>query len=301
MKFTNNRRQQGFTLIEMLVVMGIIALLGALGVMVFSAFQSDGPEQGAQSLQGWLSIAKQRALRDNGPRGIRLELERVQSSTNPPQDFVFCRKLTYIETPPDFTGGVVQTGTDPNSGSGFAQFSKDLSGGLGNATQLWPVQVGDFFLVATDAPRRITAMIDANTVQLDAPPPMHTPTSDYRIIRHARPVRGEETLSMPEACVIDIGTFDLNSNAFSSFRSLVSLHDLDHVDILFNPSGEVISQANRGKVILWVRNPDEGLNAREQTLITVYTRTGQIAAHEVDTSGFGDPYSFTRDFNASGQ
>src|SRR5437868_2093965 len=66
-------RRHGFTLVELLVVMGLLLVLAALAVMIIPSISNDQrATQGATQLQQWLEIAKQRAMRDRAPRGIRL-------------------------------------------------------------------------------------------------------------------------------------------------------------------------------------------------------------------------------------
>src|SRR5262249_59426198 len=61
--------------------------------------------RGADQVQGWLFIAKQRALRDGAPRGIRL----IRDTDNPN----WVKELMYIERPLDLTFG------GPNPGQLF--------------------------------------------------------------------------------------------------------------------------------------------------------------------------------------
>src|SRR5262245_31535198 len=63
----------GFTLIELVVVMTLILALAAITVAFLPKVQeSQRASTGADHLQGALLIAKQRALRDQAPRGLRL-------------------------------------------------------------------------------------------------------------------------------------------------------------------------------------------------------------------------------------
>ena len=62
-----------YTLIEIIVVMAIIAGLAALAVLVFPRLQdSQRVSKGTDIVQGKLFVAKQTALRDQLPRGVRL-------------------------------------------------------------------------------------------------------------------------------------------------------------------------------------------------------------------------------------
>jgi prepilin-type N-terminal cleavage/methylation domain-containing protein len=63
----------GFTLVELLVVMSLIALLATIAIAFFPNAASAAREaRAAQTLQQWLNVAKQRAMRDQAPRGLRL-------------------------------------------------------------------------------------------------------------------------------------------------------------------------------------------------------------------------------------
>src|SRR5438132_1250619 len=63
----------GFTLVELLVVMSLIAVLATMAIVFFpNAATANREANAAQQLQGMLNIAKQRALRDQAPRGLRL-------------------------------------------------------------------------------------------------------------------------------------------------------------------------------------------------------------------------------------
>jgi prepilin-type N-terminal cleavage/methylation domain-containing protein len=65
--------RRGLTLIELLVVITIAVALFAITAALAPHFsERQRATRGASQLQGWLLIAKQRALRDNAPRGIRL-------------------------------------------------------------------------------------------------------------------------------------------------------------------------------------------------------------------------------------
>ncbi|MBM3997247.1 MAG: prepilin-type N-terminal cleavage/methylation domain-containing protein, partial [Planctomycetes bacterium] len=59
------RKRPGYTLIELLVVISLIAVLAALTMAFFpSAAASARESRAGMNLQGWLNVAKQRALRD---------------------------------------------------------------------------------------------------------------------------------------------------------------------------------------------------------------------------------------------
>ncbi|MSQ93101.1 MAG: prepilin-type N-terminal cleavage/methylation domain-containing protein [Gemmataceae bacterium] len=75
----------GFTLIELLVVIALIAVLAGLTIAFLPGAASSARESRAAGiLQGALNIAKQRALRDQGPRGVRITYTNASLSISPP-------------------------------------------------------------------------------------------------------------------------------------------------------------------------------------------------------------------------
>jgi prepilin-type N-terminal cleavage/methylation domain-containing protein len=90
---TFHRRRAGFTLVELLVVMFLIAVLAAITVTVARSSITDSyTTTGATDrLSGWLLIAKNRALRDKTPVGLRL----IRDPNNP----LLVREAQYVEMP----------------------------------------------------------------------------------------------------------------------------------------------------------------------------------------------------------
>ena len=81
-----------------MVVVSIITFIAALVMLIApSLVQSEPASRGAQLLQGNPFIAKQQALRDRAPYGVRL----LQDSDGQVRSFQF------IQQPGDFTGGSV--------------------------------------------------------------------------------------------------------------------------------------------------------------------------------------------------
>src|SRR5258708_6746854 len=90
------RKRPGFTLIELLVVMTIMIFLATVAVLLLPRLnEGQRAGRGADQLQGWLLIAKQRALRSGLPSGLRF----VDDPNNPTK---FMTEVLYIEQPPDF-------------------------------------------------------------------------------------------------------------------------------------------------------------------------------------------------------
>ena len=269
----------GFTLIELMVVVSIIAFLAALLVLVApSLVQSEPASRGAQLLQGNLFLAKQQALRDRAPYGVRL----LQDSDGQVRSFQF------IQQPGDFTGGSVAVAAGSPNTAAFANV--DLSGGLPDPT-LWPVQQGDYLQIQGGTLTLITG-VTASSVTTKSANPVTT-TTDYRIIRAARPVAGEDTVFLPDDVIVDM--------TLSKITADTRPNGSTYLDILFAPSGVILDPAaNSGKIILWVRDTNESsATGPDQSLIAIYTRTGLIASYQVDTSTT-NPYSYTQNPAAGG-
>jgi prepilin-type N-terminal cleavage/methylation domain-containing protein len=101
-------QRQGFTLMELLIAMTIMLFIAGI-TMAFlwsTNWQYQNATRGAEQLQGWLLIAKQRALRDGAPRGVRL----LGDPSNPQ----FVTQLQYIEQPNDYTQGFAEV-KDPST------------------------------------------------------------------------------------------------------------------------------------------------------------------------------------------
>lgn len=68
------RRSAGFTLVELLVAVAILIILAAIVVAFLpNVLEQDRPARGADRLQEVLLIARQRAVRDRAPRGVRIQ------------------------------------------------------------------------------------------------------------------------------------------------------------------------------------------------------------------------------------
>jgi prepilin-type N-terminal cleavage/methylation domain-containing protein len=279
MRLTQNRRF-AFTLVEMLVVLGIILSLAVMTVLFMPRIQEQQRvRQGADLLQGWLLMAKQRALRDRIPTGIRL-----QPSGQSPS---FVQDLQYVQKPDDYTQGGISLWR-----ANQATFvGADLHGPAGDT-----VQPGDYLLVRGEGlPSLIASVNSSTTLQvastIHAYPPQPGTTCSYRIVRQPRPLAGEQPLNLPQDVIIDM----------SQGKSLnVPQRAPNAWEILFAPSGMVIGQGTgSAPIAFWLRDVSRDPNQPgEQILIAVYPRTGQIAAHPVADAS--NPYQFLQDGRSSG-
>src|SRR6476660_8399138 len=99
------RPRPGFTLVELLIVMGLIVLLAALAVMFLPNLdRNKGVPNATTQLEGWIRIARNEALRDAAPRGVRL----IQDPNDPTR----VNAIQYIEQPDPIAprGTVTQNG-----------------------------------------------------------------------------------------------------------------------------------------------------------------------------------------------
>lgn len=306
------RGRPGFTLIELLVVIGIIAILASMLLLVNLRV---GPEQrtaqGASQLQGWLLIAKQRAYRDRVPRGVRL----IQDSDG------YIRSLVYVEQPDDFTAGHPNTTPMTSNGSPVNQVGFTLPAGV---NFLESCNNDDYLVLGNARDPTSLYRITGRTGPTDNPPNTLTvypnlqadvySTFPYRIIRRPRDVEGEEVMKLPVDVVVDPNPFGPLAASYAPNQPPRPPLPWPYLTIVFLPGGGVMQEPlpsgatappgyvyPTGKYILYVRDPTLGSPYEgEPTLITVYTRTGAIAAHPVNQSDINQPWLFTQDGQSSG-
>jgi hypothetical protein len=303
------------------------------------------PSRGAMQLQSWLNLAKQRALRDQRPRGIRMPS--ILGTTVGSDWYAYITELQVIELPEVFTGGQLWVPDPRLSAAGLP-----VPSNLYQFVLLEGVEVGDptnppfelydvidpglDFGEEKDRVRRIVRItwLSATSCALmldrelravpdpNRPPPPPAPTASYRILRKNRPMPGEPVLTLPKEVGIDISRSsmtDANGNPlwYRFFPPTGNTGGNLPFDILFDPSGRVIGTESTlgSRICLWVRDVSSNFTGTQlpdgdNSLITIYTRTGQIAAHPVDPTGLvpnsasnpnsWNPFRFTQDARSSG-
>jgi prepilin-type N-terminal cleavage/methylation domain-containing protein len=238
------RIRKGFTLIELLVVIAIIGILAALAVAFLPGFGALAKEaRGAQMWQSTLQIARQRAMRDRVPTGARLFIKELNDFTLPPPFHYVGTKAQYIQTPDDFTGGILGTWhPDPTVQNDFDYvFIKniDVTEGFG-LPELYAVQAGDYLEIGDSGlMHQVLAFGGQNgppqplppTPWLLPPSPSYLPsvsiyggplgsasflklntkvsfkidgTTTYRAHRMPRLLAGEEPIEFPNQIVVDL-------------------------------------------------------------------------------------------------
>ncbi len=284
-----------FTLVELIVVIGIVAALAALIVLIFPRLQdSQRVAKGADVLQGQLFLAKQMALRDQTPRGVRL----IQGP-NAGQ----YTSLQLIEQPLPYSVGQATGYANPSNfiPSGYdVKFStsQNPAPSFGNNT----VQVGDYL--------DLSAALDSYTTG-SYPHAMHVITAvnfsaatsewvltiatqpssslfgasnatmlnqpwNYRVVRSPRAMVAQQPVSLPDDVAI-------------------TLPQGGSTDIMFDPSGVVLG-SSPGKIVYQIQDPTGG--TPEQMLVAVYTRAGNILAQPIAPGS--NPYLFIQDGSTAG-
>jgi hypothetical protein len=208
-----------------MIVIALIIIIAGLSAFFYPGFdQRERSRQGASNLQSWLLVARQSALRDQAPRGVRL-----LPDPNNPQ---LIRRVQYLEQPDDFTGGTIVSEDPTNVPPGLNPLQVlrysgvDLTGGYYSDPNLWPVRERDMIQLYNSGvvhqilspnpnanpsikpdPPDATGRTNSGQIVLASPLPVRidTPQRNYKIVRQPR-VAGDETLEMPFDVAIDLST-----------------------------------------------------------------------------------------------
>jgi hypothetical protein len=286
----------------MLVVLSIILTLAVVTILLMPRFQErQKVPRGADLLQGWLLMAKQRAIRDQIPTGIRLQ------SPPSPANPSFVRDLQYIRKPDDYAPSAIYSvdtlfqghlQTDPPNVYHFGPKVNLLGSAAvdaGDETSL--VQAGDYLqLRSAGLLHRIEKITGPQSCIIvasapETPPP---PGCPVRIIRQPRLLPGEQALQLPQDVIIDVSA-SLNVPS----RATLARPTYGYWEILFSPSGTVMGQGTGNTPIgLLLRDGTLDPGMGDQTLIAIYPRTGAIASQPLAAGA--DPFQFLRDGRAAG-
>jgi hypothetical protein len=183
----------------MLVALSIVLFLGVITFAFLPTVQDkQRVARGASLVQGWLAIAKNLAIRDGAPRGVRLR--GVNNTSN------LITSCQHVEQPDDlFQGGSItiigvhattgydQTGTAPDGVPN--SYTYDLLGASGvdfcggfkapsdppgpfdpTSTANWPIQAGDYIDFKGGVTPSVLKFVVANT---SPPPNPYHPVSDH--------------------------------------------------------------------------------------------------------------------------
>lgn len=283
--------RSAFTLVELLVVMGIMALLAAIGLFVYQPFNNrSAVNNGAVLLQSWLNAAKQRALRDQAPRGLRLLLptidDAIKDQTDQP-NYDLILKCVFLEQDEDIVGGAIFHAAGETDLRKLTITSPPTLPTLGSASSM------DDYLEVNGGPLMQIKTASGASIQLERPFPYKLPQSaaaTFRITRKPRALgnvatntgavssTSQEILQLPRGACIALKTNATFGNTLSPAAA--------PIDILFAPDGSVMSPApNPDRMVFWVsgtrldanglHNPMQG----QPQLVVVHTRSGLISSH----------------------
>lgn len=278
-------KRTGFTLVELLVAIGIAIVLAGLAALTFPNYrQSTAVTNSVNQLQAALSVAKQRAIRDKLPRGVRL------INTGDP----FVTELQFIEQPEPIVPPLGSYLVIPNGSGGnwvasinflSPDHAADVNGLLSTTSPGEAVleieDFGGFVGRIVSAPTLSGATISFNVGE-NFPARQGSGGirlyEGFRIRRSPKPLIGEPNIQMSKAGVLISQSSGLSPNSSNT-----------GYDILFNAYGEV-SNAGVGKIHLWVA-PLNGNN--QPSILTLYTKSGYMAVYDVAPGP--DPFAYSKD------
>jgi prepilin-type N-terminal cleavage/methylation domain-containing protein len=296
-------KRAAFTMVELLVVLAIIALLGALLAYVMPTFRErNRAAKGGQAVQGWLTYARQQAIYRQTPQGVRFMFAPATITGGSTLAVVECQ---YLEKPDDYDGAghpLVTDPSDPNppnptrlKAAGF-NFN-DGSVETGDNLEIFGSGLIHSVTVVPSDPTNSPNILDMLVLSSGLPNAINTTLVNYRIIRKAR-VSGDESMKMPNGVIINLNlTFTSPPPGYyvpSTFQFTDKpLNTQGFFDVMFAPSGAVLDTGG-SKLALWVHT-QEAANAFDSnpTLIVVYTGSGAVAAYD-PVPPPANPYALVR-------
>jgi prepilin-type N-terminal cleavage/methylation domain-containing protein len=327
MPSATNLTRRAFTLVELLVVMTIIVIIASITAAVLPNVLRNGKvTQAANTIQGMLLAAKQRAARDRVPAGVRFIL--TTDTLNVPTGFasrLICTELAYVVQPDDLiiTGDSLSFASVP-SGPFVGDFQatssvQDYAGTMGStATQTAEeaaVQAGDYIECAGGLIGAIMGLGGTGSAQnilyTFSNPSNGFPVTSYRIIRMPRRVPGEDSMKLPQdvtVLVADVPNLASTNFANYTFYSLnipsrvVPFNGVTtppatyYYEIVFSPSGSVVGAGTNsgGQICIFVRDSSrDKITDGEPALVVVNPRTGAVSVQPVNPTASGYTYSST--------
>ncbi len=285
--------QRGFTLVELLVVIALIGVMALLAVLFIPSINTKArAARGAGDLQTWLNTARQRAIRDQRPIGLRILFEQanVRMAKYPTDPLIGSTRCQFVEQPDDVgsqrfldaSNGLVdlilapfpQPPGSPLPNQVWACTQSPTTGALTHSANFGDgsVLVGDYLeITGSNQPHYIAAISpsdpknfpqynDLLTLASSLPNGISTNVKNFRIMRQPRPT-GDEAFDLPDKVVIDAAT-----NGFYGApapRFVITSKDVNgittsgYVDIVFTPTGSVMRQnVSSDKIYFWVRSTD---------------------------------------------
>jgi hypothetical protein len=279
-------------------------------------------------VQGMLLAAKQRAVRDQTPAGVRFVVTQDTITAPAGSTRLISTELIYVIQPDDFvvTGDSMQI-TSGSSGATAISSTEDFAGGLSGVQPLpaeqFPVQAGDYLevsgggLVTSITAQPSTSGVNGSnydTLTLSNNPSGSSgiPITDYRIFRGPRRVEGEDSLRLPGTVAILIADVNNSTNVHTCYSRNIPARSIPFgggaqatflYEIVFSPAGTVVGKGtNSGdKIVLFVRDMTlDHVWDGDPGLVVVNPRTGAIAVQPVDPTNPPNYYTFTTDPSSSG-
>jgi len=294
-RIPNSEFRNGFTLIELMVVVSIIVALAAITLLFYPKREVRLAADGADKLQTYIAQARSRALRDQAPRGIRL----LPDANGKYTEIVLVEVPEPIVAPPGTKMTVLKPASSATIRSTVMFSPAGTLGSIG-------LQAGDYLEIMYGAGsiHRIETVSGDQVVLASKVPAAEITdlaiSDSFRFIRQARPLMGEPTLQLPDTVYV-MPTRPSNPVQGTVPGSLnipvngAIVSNPNVLEIIFSPSGQVINSPS-GPIVLWLTDDN---NVSKPTLLTVYSRTGACAAHP--TGPATDLFQYTKDGKSSGQ
>jgi prepilin-type N-terminal cleavage/methylation domain-containing protein len=271
--------RRGFTLIEMLVVMGIMLLLFAIGVAFLPGMyqRNDGPVNAA-AVQRLLVKARTEARTYNKITGV------IFNPGNPTIATAGTSTLAIGQYPDD----IVSSGVTNPAGPTVVNFPPGA-----------PIPNPGDILVFDNigVPHRVAAGGPlANQVTLQGPLSQPLNLNSYRIIpQWPVPELGGEQVQLVNSG-ISLSQSSLDGQNPCTTAANPTGYNAFCPGIFFAPGGYVVNPpGNANFMSLFVSDPNgPGL------LVVVYSRTGVVAIQPVDPTVGGNPYNYANDPRPSG-
>ena len=283
--------RRGMTLIELLVVMSIMVTFAAITAAFYPSISSDNQiAQASNKIQNLLVGARQKARRDNNVTGVRFfpDLNNPSAAT----------QMMLVQKPVDLTGSSLPANLYQPLLPGnptVIQFS----------TQVWGFATGEDLIMANDIlvdplnsnSTKITGKGGSNNQMLINSnfynPNINSATLNYKIIRQARIVPGEEAIPMPEGYEISLGANFSGPKVNPSDSS---------IDVCFEKTGAVYQIDFAANVYIWVHKTGSTKYSEDDAIIGIQRNNGKVAVFPVGLVDFNntgntnlhDPFKFAR-------